>query len=190
MSDPTTKVVKPLETKPAAGVASAAPSAPTKNCKRALRSSDATPAMTVEDYIKWKSRNQYYYDGLSQLFQLNIPAGARVLEIGCGDGDLLAAVQPKVGVGIDINGGIVKYASRRHPGLTFHVADGHDFDIDQQFDHVILNNLFGEVDDVQQVLQQIQRVCHYKLTHPLEIRFFSVSLTSESAIAVLRSMTE
>ena len=118
--------------------------------------------MTVEDYIKWKSRNQYYYDGLSQLFQLNIPAGARVLEIGCGDGDLLATVQPKFGVGIDISGGIIKYASKRHPKLTFHQADGHDFKIDQKFDYVILSNLLGEVDDIQQVLQQVQSMCHAK----------------------------
>jgi len=37
---------------------------------------------------------------------------------------------------------------------------------------------------------QIQRVCHYKLAHPVETRFFSVSLTSENTIAVLQSTTE
>ncbi len=134
----------------------------TRPMGRALRASDDSAAMPVEDYVKWKKQNRYYYDGLSQLFQLNIPAGARVLEIGCGDGDLLAAVQPKVGVGIDLNGSIIKYASRRHPKLTFHQADGHDFEIDQEFDYVILNNLFGEVDDIQQILQQVQRACHPK----------------------------
>ena len=134
----------------------------TRPIGRALRSSDDSAAMSVEDYIKWKERNRYYYDGLSQLFQLNIPAGARVLEIGSGDGDLLAAVQPKVGVGIDLNGSIINYASKRHPGLMFYQADGHDFEIDQQFDYVILNNLFGEVDDIQKVLQQIQCMCHAK----------------------------
>ncbi len=162
MSEPTTNVMEPPEAKPAAGIASAAPSAPTKKRKRALRSSDATPAMTVEDYTQWKNRNRYYYDGLTQLFQLNIPAGARVLEIGCADGDLLAAVHPKIGVGIDINGSIIKYASRRHPKLTFHQADGHDFEIDQKFDYIILSNLLGEVHDIQQVLQQVQCMCHPK----------------------------
>ncbi|MCH8968063.1 MAG: glycosyltransferase [Planctomycetes bacterium] len=129
---------------------------------RELRSSDTVGRHSVADYLKWKNRNRYYYAGLKQLFQLNIPAGARVLEIGSGDGDLLAAVQPKVGVGIDTNGSIIEYASKRHPGLTFHQADGHDFEIDQQFDYVILSNLLGEVDDIQQVLQQIQRMCHAK----------------------------
>ncbi len=130
--------------------------------KRALRSTDAQTYPSVEDYLKWKTRNRYYYDCLTKLFQLNIPHGARVLEIGCGDGDLLAAVQPQLGVGIDINSSILKFASRRYPKLTFHQADAHDFHLDQQFDYIILSNLLGEVRDIQRVMQQIQHVCHPK----------------------------
>ncbi len=129
---------------------------------RTLRSTDTPQQMSVEDHIKWKARNRCYYDGLTRVFQLNIPAGARVLEVGCGDGDLLAAVEPAVGVGIDLNSELVEYAAERHPHLKFNHADAHDFKLGQQFDFIILSNLLGETDDIQMVLGQLQHVCHPK----------------------------
>ena len=162
MTDAITETTENSETERAAATGPHTGSGATTTKKRALRSSDEPPAMSIEDYVKWKEKNQYYYDCLTQLFRLNIPAGARVLEIGCGDGDLLAAVQPEVGVGIDVNGSLIRYASKRHPSLSFHQADAHDFDLDEQFDYVILSNLLGEVHDIQEVMEQVQRACHPK----------------------------
>ena len=140
----------------------AEPSGSATTRPRILKSTDTDKQMSVEDHVNWKARNRYYYDCLTRVFQLNIPAGARVLEVGSGDGDLLAAVEPEVGVGIDLNSDLVEYAAKRHPRLKFHHADAHDFKLGQQFDFIILSNLLGETHDIQVVLRQLQQACHPK----------------------------
>jgi tRNA G46 methylase TrmB len=41
-----------------------------------------------------------YHRRLEQVYQAVVPPGQRVLELGCGTGDLLAAVAPSFGVGL------------------------------------------------------------------------------------------
>ena len=48
-------------------------------------------------------------DRLAQrILDAGLPRAPRVLEIGCGTGDLLAALEPKVGVGIDLSPRLVE----------------------------------------------------------------------------------
>jgi len=51
----------------------------------------------------WKRRNPYYYQELESLCRFFIPPDRTVLEIGCGTGDLLGAVRPRRGLGIDLS---------------------------------------------------------------------------------------
>jgi len=51
----------------------------------------------------WVRKNQYYYHSLINLFSFLVPPEKRVLEIGCGTGDLLASLKTKKSVGIDIS---------------------------------------------------------------------------------------
>ncbi len=56
----------------------------------------------------------------------DLPPGAVVVDLGCGGGEVLAAVAaalPVTGVGIDISTAAVDLAARRHPGLTWVVAN-------------------------------------------------------------------
>lgn len=46
----------------------------------------------------WKKKNHYYHSQIEKLFQFLIPSGKKVLEIGCGTGDLLASVKPRYGI--------------------------------------------------------------------------------------------
>ncbi len=43
----------------------------------------------------------YYHRRIRDLYRFRVPAGQRVLELGCGQGDLLAALDPAYGVGLD-----------------------------------------------------------------------------------------
>src|SRR5262245_39396103 len=44
-----------------------------------------------------------YHARLEEIYRFLVPAGGRVLELGCGRGDLLAATRPAVGIGIDFS---------------------------------------------------------------------------------------
>lgn len=109
---------------------------------------------------RWKKRNWYYYKKVTDYFRFFIPKNARVLEIGSGDGDLLAALKPSRGLGIDASPAFVELARKNHPSLEFHQGFAETFSVDEKFDFVILSDLVGYLEDVQLVLQQVKKVCH------------------------------
>jgi len=106
-----------------------------------------------------RDRSGYYHDRVSELYRFLVPEGQRVIEIGCGAGDLLASLQPSRGVGVDFSPAMVKKASARHPSLEFINGDAHDLEIDEVFDVVILSDLVNDVWDVQAVLERILQLC-------------------------------
>jgi ubiquinone/menaquinone biosynthesis C-methylase UbiE len=108
----------------------------------------------------WKLRNRYYYEYLESLCRSYIPSGARVLEIGCGIGDLLASVQPGFGVGIDLSGRMLEKARSNYPHLHFVKADGEALPFQETFDYVIVSDLFGHISDIQDFLYRLRCVCN------------------------------
>ncbi|MDH4087338.1 MAG: class I SAM-dependent methyltransferase [Nitrospira sp.] len=52
-----------------------------------------------------------------------------MLEIGSGLGNLLAALRPVRGVGIELSPEMAKQAARRHPALEFRVDDAETLEI-------------------------------------------------------------
>src|SRR5258708_2916184 len=60
-----------------------------------------------------------YYGRLREVYRLVVAPGQRVLEIGCGSGDLLAALAPAFGVGLDFSAGMIAEAARPHPHPHF-----------------------------------------------------------------------
>ncbi len=100
-----------------------------------------------------------YHHRLRQVYGWIISPGQRVLEIGCGRGDLLAALKPAVGVGIDFSSEMIAQARQRHPDLTFIQADAHELALDQTFDAIILSDLVNDIWDVQDVLARVRAHC-------------------------------
>ena len=94
-----------------------------------------------------------YHEQIEALHRAIVRPGASVLEIGSGNGDLLAAVRPGRGVGIDVSGGMVELARARHPELTFEHAAGEDFAVDESFDYIVLSDLVPYVDDLLAVFR-------------------------------------
>jgi glycosyltransferase involved in cell wall biosynthesis/ubiquinone/menaquinone biosynthesis C-methylase UbiE len=107
----------------------------------------------------WYHRAQYYHDHLENIVRTVIPAGSRVLELGCGTGNLLAALHPSHGLGLDLSPEIVKIARRNHPQLTFEVGDAEDFAIPAAgFDFVLASDLVGELEDIAAMLERVRAV--------------------------------
>ncbi len=115
---------------------------------------------------RWQRRNRYYYRDLERLHQFLIPPDSRVLEIGCGLGDLLGAVCPQVGVGIDFSEPIVQLARQANPHLHFYCLDAETLHPEQlapehqQFDYILLTGVLGYLGDVQTTLARLQPFCH------------------------------
>ncbi len=106
---------------------------------------------------RWTGWGGGYHRRLQQVYRLLVPSGLRVLEIGCGRGDLLAAVRPQVGIGIDFSPEMIERARRRHPELRFIEADVQDLDLEEVFDVIILSDVVNDLWDVQAVLERLRR---------------------------------
>ena len=114
---------------------------------------------------RWRRRSGLggaYHRRLARVYRFLIPPGLRVLELGCGAGDLLAALEPAAGVGVDLSGEMARQAAERHPHLRFLQADAHDLGMLQEtFDAVILSDLINDAWDVQRLFERLR-----PLTHP------------------------
>ena len=109
---------------------------------------------------KWSGAGVFYQKQLAHHYKLLVPSGLRVLEVGCGQGDLLAALEPSVGVGVDFSGEMIKRASKRYPWLRFVQADAHELSLDEQFDAIILSDLVNDLWDVQAVFERLATLVH------------------------------
>ncbi len=104
---------------------------------------------------KTPSWGGYYHQRLAQVYQFLVPPGLKVLEVGCGTGDLLAALEPNLGVGVELSEKMASLAAQRHPELHFIVADAHRLCLEESFDAIILSDLVNDIWDVQSLLQEI-----------------------------------
>jgi ubiquinone/menaquinone biosynthesis C-methylase UbiE len=103
----------------------------------------------------WTGWGGYYHRRLADVYGFLVPPGRKVLEIGCGRGDLLAALKPANGVGVDFSEEMVRRAKKRYPEMRFLCADAHSLDIEETFDAIILSDLVNDLWDVQAVLEHI-----------------------------------
>lgn len=105
---------------------------------------------------KWRGWGGYYHRRLNEIYSHVIPTGSHVLELGCGNGELLAALNPQVGVGVDYSAEMIKLASERHLGLRFIQANAEAFSSNEKFDFVILSDILNEVWDVQELFEHVK----------------------------------
>lgn len=115
---------------------------------------------TATQRTKWKRRNRFYHRSLERYFSNIIPAGSRVLELGCGTGDLLYAVKPSYGVGVDFASEMIEIAKLRYSEFQFICADAENFSFDAKFDYIILSDLVSCLWDIQKVLKNLNQFCH------------------------------
>jgi len=120
---------------------------------------------------RWNVCSRYYHKRLEDVVKFIVPPGQRVVEIGCGRGDLLASLKPSYGVGVDFSAEMIKQARQNYPDLNFIQADAHELELKETFDFVILSDVVNDCWDVQSVFQKI-----LKFTTPqsrIVINFYS-----------------
>jgi hypothetical protein len=83
------------------------------------------------------------------------------LEIGSGNGDLLAALNPSFGLGVDISGQMVRLAAMKYPRLQFRQIAAERLDLSEEpFDFIVLSDLVGYLYDIRLVFEQLRKVSH------------------------------
>lgn len=103
---------------------------------------------------------KYYHHSVSKTYQWLIPSQSRVLEVGCGKGDLLHCLQPSFGIGIDFSEVMIQEARAKYPELRFEIADAHQIEIiEGSFDFIIFSDLINDLWDIEQVLHQVWKLC-------------------------------
>jgi ubiquinone/menaquinone biosynthesis C-methylase UbiE len=117
----------------------------------------------VADRSKRGLFSSYYHKRLKDIYSFLIPQGSRVLEIGCGSGDLLSSLHPIHGVGIDFSENMINKARMNHPELILYCVSTYDIESvfpREEFDYIILSDLLNDLWDVQTALQIISRYCN------------------------------
>ena len=108
-----------------------------------------------------KGWGRYYHQRLAEIYRQVVSPGQRILEIGCGKGDLLAALNPSNGVGVDFSLQMIDAAKQKYPQLVFFRQDGHELNVGvETYDAIILSDLLNDVWDVQTIFEKILSVCH------------------------------
>ncbi len=97
-----------------------------------------------------------YHRLVELLHRSIVRPGASVLELGSGNGDLLAALAPSVGVGVEVSPAMVELARRRHPELRFELGSAEQTVLERSFDYVVLSDLLPYVDDLLALFQTVR----------------------------------
>jgi SAM-dependent methyltransferase len=134
-----------------------------------------------------------YHRRLAEVYGFVIPPGSRVLELGCGRGDLLAALEPAHGVGVDFSPEMVRLARERHPRLTFLERDAEEVANDlmgEGFDAIVLSDLLNDVWDVQRLLEQVRALCHRETRVVLNVhsRLWELPLALAQALSLAQPL--
>jgi SAM-dependent methyltransferase len=108
------------------------------------------------------ARDFLHQDLITALARL-VPGDASVLEVGCAEGDLLAALPNRRRRGSDYLPEVIERARARHPEIAFEVADAtaeprpSQARFDDRFDAVICDRLCHSVLDVKALLVGLKR---------------------------------
>jgi len=111
---------------------------------------------------KKRTFSKYYWKEITDYVNYFSHEDISVLEVGCGNGDLLAGINAAEKTGIDFSKEFIDWAKEKHSDkkIDFRLMDANDIELNRTYDLVILSNLIGFVDDIQRVLQQVQKCCH------------------------------
>ena len=82
-----------------------------------------------------------------------------MLEVGTGTGDLLNALRPSAGVGVDLSPAMVAIARKKYPHLRFEAGSINAATDAGTFDYVILPGVLGEAVDIQALLRSLRGFC-------------------------------
>ena len=120
----------------------------------------------AEGYDAAKQRNHAYFGTLKECFSHAIPPEmrGRVLDVGCGTGQIIASLNPREGVGVDLSPRMVGIARRQYggrPNLNFENLSATQVGLADRgsFDAVISGDMIEHADDWRAAVAAMVSVC-------------------------------
>ncbi len=124
--------------------------------KKVIKDFFNSPEMNRE---KWLRRGRTFHAEDSKFLKEIIPEKSNILELGCGNGHLLASLNPKYGLGIDFSKKFIKEAKRKYNKLNFVEADieklPKTIGNKTKFDFVIICDTIGYLEDITDTLDSL-----------------------------------
>lgn len=114
----------------------------------------------AREYDYWKRKNWLYYETLQGIARKYASQHGRLLDVGCGTGDMIRAVAPETALGLDISEAMVEIARKRTVDEMhrFQVADIATYRTDERFDAVLFFDVIEHVVDMSAALCSLQSV--------------------------------
>ncbi len=135
----------------------------------------------------FRSWGGYYRQRLMVTYRNLIPEGSNVLEVGCACGDLLTALDPSQGVGVDFCPEALEKARLAHPQFDFVLADVHELNLGERvFDYIVISDLVNDLWDVQGMLGQLQPYCasHTRLIFNFHSHLWNIPLRVAQTLGI------
>ncbi len=110
--------------------------------------------------LRIRKQNKYYWDSITRYCNYFIHPDNSVIEIGCGNGEMLHELNGRRKVGIDFSPAMISNARKNFPEIEFHEMDAEDFHLDEKFDVIIISNLTGYLVDIQRCFDNLHHLCH------------------------------
>lgn len=114
-------------------------------------------------YDAGKEKYSFYYSNLKKLLGNIISKNSKVLEIGCGTGDLLASLTPKYGVGYDISSKMVALARKKYGrNKKLHFTHQLSSISSQSFDFVFMSDVIEHLENPEEMFKKIHGLMNKK----------------------------
>lgn len=108
----------------------------------------------------WQGMGRWYHQRLTEIYKFLVTPNQRILEIGCGMGNLISQLNPSHGVGIDFSSEMIERAKKQNPHIEYHQLDAHDLsNLKSEFDVIIFSDTINDLWDVQRALEQVKKFC-------------------------------
>jgi SAM-dependent methyltransferase len=110
------------------------------------------------DWETWRAKNRFYHERIKELVTGAIAPGHKVLDIGSGAGDVLAAARPSQGLGLNVSERLTELAREKHPSLGFETFDADAVVLPDGFrpDYIVSVNLLDHAYDVYDLFASLR----------------------------------
>ena len=121
---------------------------------------EAAFGQAAPEHLDWQTANPYVAERERALVRAAfLPLGARVLDLGCGEGATFIHLDAREGTGVDLFEPKLAVARQRLPGCRFVAGSAESLPFaDRSFDHVLIRDVIHHLEEPWRAVDEIARV--------------------------------